>query len=207
MGTKRPRKIGTKPRGGAECGRLQAARIVNASALRRLRARLTVPLLVVAVLAALLLVLRHWPRPPLAAAFSTSRAVVDMQGRLLRLTLADDDKYRLWTPLPAMSPELVEAVLLHEDRHFYLHPGVNPAALLRVACAPTPAARARAGRPSRCNLRRACSSAEHSQPVGQGQADRARGGTGTALLESADPGGVPEPGVTGRTSRAWGRPA
>ncbi len=105
---------------------------MNAGASRRLSARATVPLLVFAVLATMLLALRYWPRPPLAAAFPTSRAVLDMQGRLLRLTLADDDKYRLWTPLPAMSPQLVEAVLLHEDRHFYVHPGVNPVALLRA---------------------------------------------------------------------------
>jgi penicillin-binding protein 1C len=31
-----------------------------------------------------------------------------------------------------MSPQLVEAVLLHEDRHFCVHPGVNPVALLRA---------------------------------------------------------------------------
>ena len=76
--------------------------------------------------------IRLWPRPPLSDSFPTSRAVVDASGRLLRLTVATDDKYRLWTPLEAISPELIEAVLLHEDRHFATHAGVDPAALARA---------------------------------------------------------------------------
>jgi penicillin-binding protein 1C len=76
--------------------------------------------------------MRYWPRPALSESFPTSRAVVDSAGKLLRLTLATDDKYRLWTPLDAISPELVEAVLLHEDRHFAAHPGVDSIALVRA---------------------------------------------------------------------------
>ncbi len=71
------------------------------------------------------------PQRPLAQRFSTSTAVYDGNGALLRLTLAADDKYRVWVPLERMSPLLVEATLLQEDRHFRLHPGVNPVALLR----------------------------------------------------------------------------
>ncbi len=52
---------------------------------------------------------------------------------MLRLTLASDQQYRLWTPLEDVPPEFVEALLLHEDRHFYRHPGFNPAALVRAA--------------------------------------------------------------------------
>ena len=32
-----------------------------------------------------------------------------------------------------LPPALIEAVLLYEDRWFYRHPGVNPAALARSA--------------------------------------------------------------------------
>lgn len=74
-------------------------------------------------------------RPPLRSAIPTSTAVLDREGRLLRLTLAEDGQYRLWTPLGAVSPLLIEALLLHEDRHFYRHPGVNPLALLSAAWA------------------------------------------------------------------------
>jgi penicillin-binding protein 1C len=72
------------------------------------------------------------PRPPLAARFGTSTAVYDSDGRLLRLTLAPDEQYRLWTPLGKISPQLVEAVLRYEDRWFPLHPGVNPIAIGRA---------------------------------------------------------------------------
>lgn len=84
-------------------------------------------------LAALLLAIRLWPRPPLAARIPLSTAVLDSRGELLRLRLASDGQLRLWQPLSEMPPALIEAVLLHEDRHFYWHPGVNPPALLRAA--------------------------------------------------------------------------
>jgi penicillin-binding protein 1C len=88
------------------------------------------------VVGALLLVLaavRLWPRPPLSEAQPQSTAVYDANGRLLRLVLADDQRYRLWLPLQEMPQTLRDAVLLHEDAWFYRHPGVNPASLLRAA--------------------------------------------------------------------------
>lgn len=74
-----------------------------------------------------------WPHEPLATRVPSSTAVFDRSGRLLRLTLASDEQYRLWTPLEAVSPDFVEALLLHEDRYFYRHIGFNPAALARAA--------------------------------------------------------------------------
>ena len=84
-------------------------------------------------LALLLLALRLWPQPPLREAAPLSRVVLAEDGALLRLTLARDGQYRLWVPLERVAPSLVEAMLLKEDRHFFRHPGVNPAALLRAA--------------------------------------------------------------------------
>jgi penicillin-binding protein 1C len=80
-----------------------------------------------------LLAVRFLPREPLLARFPASTAVYDRHGELLRLTLAADGSYRLPVPLGQVSPKLVEAVLLYEDRHFYRHPGVNAWALLRGA--------------------------------------------------------------------------
>ena len=80
-------------------------------------------------------VIRAWPRAPLSESIARSQAVFDRHGRLLRLTLARDQQYRLWTPLESVSPTLVEALLLHEDQHFFRHPGVNPASLSRAAWA------------------------------------------------------------------------
>jgi penicillin-binding protein 1C len=91
--------------------------------------------LIAFVLAALLTaaIFRLWPRAPLSQSFASSTAIYDANGRLLRLTLSDDDKFRLWTPLKEISPTLIEATLLHEDRHFNIHPGINPFALGRGA--------------------------------------------------------------------------
>jgi penicillin-binding protein 1C len=80
-----------------------------------------------------LLAVRHWPREPLSTRIASSTAVFAQDGQLLRLTMASDQQYRLWTSLDRIAPELTDALLLHEDRNFYRHPGVNPWALLRAA--------------------------------------------------------------------------
>jgi penicillin-binding protein 1C len=100
---------------------------------QRIRRRIALALTVALVCVCVIAVVRVWPRAPLAASFASSIAVYDATGKLLRLTLSDDDKYRLWTPLKDISPLLVEATLLHEDRHFRKHVGVNPFALTRGA--------------------------------------------------------------------------
>ena len=83
--------------------------------------------------AVVLAAIRFWPRPPLAVRIPSSTAVVDANGKLLRLTMARDQQYRLWTPLEQVSPEFVDALLFHEDQHFYDHAGVNPVSTVRAA--------------------------------------------------------------------------
>jgi penicillin-binding protein 1C len=73
------------------------------------------------------------PRPPLWQGLSYSNAYYDREQRLLRLTLAADDRYRLHLPLKRIAPVMIETTLLYEDRHFYWHPGVNPVSLARAA--------------------------------------------------------------------------
>ncbi len=75
------------------------------------------------------------PRPPLLDGLPFSRLILDAKGRPLRLGLADDGIYRLRISLDAVHPDLVRATLLYEDRWFYRHPGVNPAALARAFAA------------------------------------------------------------------------
>lgn len=87
----------------------------------------------VGALLLVLLVIRMWPHRPLREAAELSSAVYSRDGQLLRLALARDEQYRLWVPLSQIDPRLPQAVLLYEDRWFYWHPGVNPAALLRAA--------------------------------------------------------------------------
>ncbi|MEM8814267.1 MAG: penicillin-binding protein 1C [Pseudomonadota bacterium] len=95
------------------------------------RRRLMAGTLAVSLAALLALVLS--PKPALYAGVTFSTAVTDRNGRLMRLTLADDDRYRLRHNLGEIAGTAVDATLLYEDRHFRSHPGVNPAALLRAA--------------------------------------------------------------------------
>ena len=89
----------------------------------------------VLALGAATVVLRLWPHASLAARIPVSTAVHAAGGELLRLTLANDEQYRLWTPLEEISPEYLQALRLHEDRSFRWHPGVDPQALVRAALA------------------------------------------------------------------------
>jgi len=97
--------------------------------IRRCQNFLVVTLLIVIALVAV----RLWPHQPLAELAPTSTAVYDDHGRLLRLTLASDERYRLWTPLRELPPALVQAVMLQEDAWFRWHPGFNPVSLVRGA--------------------------------------------------------------------------
>jgi penicillin-binding protein 1C len=73
------------------------------------------------------------PRPPLLDEISFSQCVRDRNGKLLRITLTTDQKYRVWTALPNISPALIDATLQFEDKYYRYHPGVNPVALVRAA--------------------------------------------------------------------------
>lgn len=72
------------------------------------------------------------PRPDLRGTAPLSRAYFDTHGRLLRLTLAADERYRLPCRLADVSPRMIEATLRYEDRDFYHHPGVDLPALVRA---------------------------------------------------------------------------
>ena len=80
-----------------------------------------------------LLAIVFCPKPDLYGSTAFSSAITDRHGRLLRLALADDERYRLRTSLDDVSPLAVEATLLYEDRYFYAHPGFNPGSLLRAS--------------------------------------------------------------------------
>lgn len=72
------------------------------------------------------------PKPELMEGVGFSNAYYDRNGKLLRLTLAPDDIYRIHSSLGDISPKLVKATLLQEDRYFFEHPGVNPFSLVRA---------------------------------------------------------------------------
>lgn len=68
--------------------------------------------------------------PPAFPQYSTQ--VFDARGELLNAFLAPDDKWRLRTRLDHVNPDVMRALLYKEDRWFFLHPGVNPYAVLRA---------------------------------------------------------------------------
>ena len=83
-------------------------------------------------LSAFLLAAHLSPAPPLGQGIPFSRLLCAEDGQMLRLTLAWDGQYRLWTPLEDIAPQAKDALLLKEDQYFYLHPGFNLSALLRA---------------------------------------------------------------------------
>lgn len=64
---------------------------------------------------------------------SFSKIFYDDQGRLLRITISSDEKYRVYKKLNQVSSKFIEAIQLSEDRWFPYHIGVNPFSLFRAA--------------------------------------------------------------------------
>lgn len=87
---------------------------------------------VLSVCVALVVLLRVWPHEALSQRFPQSTVVESVDGEILRVTLAADDQYRVWTPVERIAPEVGKAFQLKEDRYFYWHPGVNPVSLVRA---------------------------------------------------------------------------
>ena len=85
------------------------------------------------------------PKPPLTEGIDFSTRVRDRNGKMLRVTLTRDQKYRIWTPLRDISPALIGATVQFEDKYFAQHPGVNPVPVMRAAWNLARFGRARAG--------------------------------------------------------------
>jgi len=98
--------------------------------MKTLRKILRPLLLVCALVSAIWIAL---PKPPLLDGISFSQIVRDRNGKLLRVALSSDQKFRIWTPLSKISPDLTNATLRYEDKYYSKHPGVNPIALARCA--------------------------------------------------------------------------
>jgi len=72
------------------------------------------------------------PNKKVLAWHTYSSLYKDSHGDALRLSLSKDEKYRLYIPYEAISPYVIDATLLYEDKYFYSHPGVNFPALGRA---------------------------------------------------------------------------
>lgn len=89
-------------------------------------------ILVCGAIIAIYLIIRFFFTTPLLSNVTFGRAYYDRDGNLMRITLTPDDKYRLFTPLDKISPHLINATILYEDKHFRYHFGVNPVSLIRA---------------------------------------------------------------------------
>lgn len=70
---------------------------------------------------------------PLPVNVAYSVVIRDNNGEVVNAFLTPDEKWRMETELPEISPLLRKTILAKEDRYFYQHPGVNPVAVARAA--------------------------------------------------------------------------
>ena len=100
--------------------------------------RLRRPLLGIAAvpfvsLAAFLLLDSLFPFPYHRLERPAAVVVEDRRGEPLRMFLPSDDRWRLPVTYDELPEELRRAIIASEDRRFFLHPGVDPLAVLRAA--------------------------------------------------------------------------
>jgi len=69
---------------------------------------------------------------PLPRMKSFSTEIYAKDGTLLTAYLTREDKWRMFTTLDEITPELKKAIIEKEDSWFYWHPGVNPVSLVRA---------------------------------------------------------------------------
>ncbi len=98
---------------------------------RRLALWSSLPALVAGAAYVALVVARPYPVEALDG-FPDSVRIRDRGGRLLREVVNGDGQRARWTPLAEISPQVVAATIAVEDRRFFSHRGVDPAALARA---------------------------------------------------------------------------
>lgn len=83
----------------------------------------------------LLLLMGFWlslPKLPLLQGVAFSKAVYAEQNTLLRLTLNKQGNYQSYVSLNYISPLIIKATLLQEDRYYFKHFGFNPIAMVKA---------------------------------------------------------------------------
>src|SRR5688572_6219894 len=68
---------------------------------------------------------------PLKVNLNYSPLVTASDGTVLHAFLNHNQKWRMKTELHEITPTLQRAIVYKEDKYFYRHPGVNPAAVMR----------------------------------------------------------------------------
>lgn len=73
-----------------------------------------------------------FPQDKLAPGPQISLRITDRNDILLREVLSDEGGRCRWVKLEDISPSLIKAIVTAEDKHFFLHTGVNPLSILRA---------------------------------------------------------------------------
>ncbi|UCE40293.1 MAG: penicillin-binding protein 1C [Candidatus Aminicenantes bacterium] len=73
-----------------------------------------------------------FPKGKLKPAPVVSLSLVDRKNTVLREILSEEGGHCHWVTLEEVSTDLLKATLVAEDRYFYLHPGINPFAIIRA---------------------------------------------------------------------------
>lgn len=63
----------------------------------------------------------------------SSKQILDTNGKIIRLTLSSDEKFRLWTDFQDISDEFKKAIQEKEDKFFVFHFGINPVSFVRAS--------------------------------------------------------------------------
>jgi penicillin-binding protein 1C len=82
---------------------------------------------------------------PLGKLQRSSPVVLDRHGAWLRSLPVEDGRWRLRADLDRTDPIFIRRLIALEDSHFWVHPGVDPAALARAAVSDLKAGRVRSG--------------------------------------------------------------
>ena len=109
---------------------MNALHRIAAGPLRRPAAILLLTLVIAASLG--LLLDRLFPFPVQRLEPPVATRVLDRDGKPLRFFLAPDGMWRFPMTQEEISPDLAAALIDSEDRHFRLHPGINPLSVLRA---------------------------------------------------------------------------
>jgi penicillin-binding protein 1C len=82
---------------------------------------------------------------PLGKLRRSSPVVLDHRGVWLRALPVEDGRWRLRADLERTDPVFIKRLIALEDRHFWLHPGVDPSAVARALASDLSAHRIRSG--------------------------------------------------------------
>ena len=66
-----------------------------------------------------LILIRYYPKENITSDYSFSKMVFDRNAKLLRMTITQDDQFRIKTKLFEFPEKTINSILMKEDRYFY----------------------------------------------------------------------------------------